>query len=174
MGQVEQYRDDHFVVAWSDGSVAGVARLRGLHWTRLGDEGFAQSRLETERSFAIPLVPVLRCVQSTNKIAQCKDTHSTTSLLWWLGLCGAQQWSGGQAHGTTAARFGRATQRGDDGQANNFPLKRSWCRSLRIGRRSKTSSGSRSTPSAVGVVGCAEPRLTTSGTRTSMRLDVSG
>ena len=172
MGQVEQYRDDHFVVAWSDGSVAGVARARGLRWTRLDDEGFAQSRLEMERSFAIPLVSVLRCVQSTNKIAQ--GTHSTTSLLWWLGLCGAQQWSGGQAHGTTAARFGRATQRGDDGQANNFPLKRSWCRSLGIGRRSKTSSGSRNTTSAVGVVGCAEPRMTTSGTRTSMRLDVSG
>ena len=174
MGQVEQYRDDHFVVAWSDGSVAGVARARGLRWTRLDDEGFAQSRLEMERSFAIPLVSVLRCVQSTNKIAQCKGTHSTTSLLWWLGLCGAQQWSGAHAQGTTAARFGRATQRGDDGQANHFPLKRSWCRSLGIGRRSKTSSGSRNTTSAVGVVGCAEPRMTTSGTRTSMRLDVSG
>ena len=33
-------------------------------------------------------------------------THSTTCLLWWLGLCGAQQWGGGQAQGTTTARFG--------------------------------------------------------------------
>ena len=82
VGHVQQYRDDHFVVAWSDGSVAGVAPPRGLHFARVDDEGFAQSRLETERSFTIPLVSVLRCVQFPNTTAQC---YSTTCLLWWLG-----------------------------------------------------------------------------------------
>ena len=97
--------------------MVGEARPRGLHWARVGDEGFAQSRRIAVRSISKP---------------DCAPQgHTFDDLLAVVARslrCAAV--GGGQAQGTTAARFGRAAQRGDDGQANNFPLRSSWCRSL--------------------------------------------